>query len=218
LFAGEEMPVPGSGSDARPRGAGTASSREDRARAERYLRGDTATFRELDAWIRGAFRGRYPGLAREHEDLAQAVHAKLFASLKEDRYKPDRGLRAYVSGIVHHAAIDRLREIYRTRMLSETLIRESTPAPQPDPYSEALDEGDLLPQALLAVPRSCRGLWRLMFVEKLTYEEIGERLSIPTGTVKSRMWHCRRKALAALRRLRLVHQSASKRAPGRRGT
>jgi RNA polymerase sigma-70 factor (ECF subfamily) len=188
---------------------------EDRLRTEGYLRGDAEAFKELDLWIRVALRRRYPGLVREHEDLAQRVHAKLVASLREGRYESSRGLRAYVSGIVHHVAIDRLREVYRERVLSETLLSQPQTGTWEQPYDTAMDEDRLFHQAVLAVPPACREMWRMLFVEKMAYEEIGRRLSIPTGTVKSRMWHCRRKALSALRRLRLLHRSDARR-PRRR--
>jgi RNA polymerase sigma-70 factor (ECF subfamily) len=188
---------------------------EDGARVAGYLRGEAAAFGELDGWIRVTLRRRYPGLAAEHEDLAQAVHGKLFESLREGRYAAGRNLRAYVTGIVHHSAIDRLRELYRRRVMAETLALEPATGAHADPYRaiEALDDDRLLYLALLAVPAGCRELWRLMFVEQLTYEQIGERLAIPAGTVKSRMWHCRRKALAARRRLSLLHRAAVRRGP-----
>ena len=117
--------------------------------------------------------------------------------------------------VVHHAAIDRLREIYSTRVLTETLTQQPQPDNWEDPYRAAWSEDDLFHQAVLAVPAACREMWRMLFVEGLAYEEMGERLVVPTGTVKSRMWHCRRKALAALRRLRKLRQSGALR-PRRR--
>jgi DNA-directed RNA polymerase specialized sigma24 family protein len=58
----------------------------------------------------------------------------------------------------------------------------------------------LLHQAVLALPAGCRELWFLVLVEKLSYEEVGAHLAIPPGTVKSRMFHCRRKLLDLLER------------------
>ena len=192
-----------------PDGAAETPAPDDADRTRRYLRGSADAFIEVDQWIQIALRRRYPGLAEEHEDLAQVVHAKLVSSLKDGRYSRGRSLRAYVSGVVHHAAIDRLRELYRVRLMKIEISHRPPPDDARDPYRalRRTDEDDLFRQALLAVPKRCREMWRLMFVERLTYEEIGERLSIPAGTVKSRMWHCRRKALAALRRLRFLRTS-----------
>jgi RNA polymerase sigma factor (sigma-70 family) len=205
------------------REAGRESARDpapvsdDERRIAGFLRGDRPAFDELNRWIRETLARRFPGLAREHDDLRQVVHARLLVSLREGRFVGAGGLRPYVAGVVHHVAIDRLREIYRTRTLSESLALEP-PSGGADPYlaAEFDDEDRLLHAVLLAAPASCRELWRLLLVERLTYEEIGHRLSVPAGTVKSRMWYCRRKALAVRRRLQLSRHAGSPRARSRR--
>ena len=181
-----------------------ASTRTGRAvDPSAYARGDTAAFSEVDGWVRSEVRARYPSLRDEEDDLIQIVHGKLLANLRAGRFRGESTLRSYVSGIVHYSAIDRLRERYRDRALAE-----AWPAPAAreadNPYRvlEAMDETMLLQQVVMALPASCRELWALVFVERLSYEEIAERLAIPTGTVKSRMWHCRKKAAALLQRLR----------------
>jgi RNA polymerase sigma factor (sigma-70 family) len=81
----------------------------------------------------------------------------------------------------------------------------STPASSPpNPYAvvERGDERRQARQVLLSMPESCRALWRLVFVERLNYREIAATLAISPGTVKSRMWYCRQKAMTALERLR----------------
>ncbi len=175
----------------------------DEISVDDYLRGDPAAFDALDQLVRGLLRGRYPGLHSEHDDVAQAVHVKLIESLRVGRFTGEKRLEAYVWGIVHHTAIDRLRAIYRQRVLFSGEDPELV-ASSDDSYkiAEDADEERAMHQAILAVPASCRELWRLVLVDKLSYEEIGERLSIPAGTVKSRMWYCRRKAMSALRRIR----------------
>lgn len=182
---------------------------DDRSLVERYLRGDPDAYGDVRQWILVALRARYASLFRDHEDLAQTIHEKLVGSLRRGHFD-GRGLRPYVIGVVHNAVIDHLRRVYRHRLVEEAVRAE--PAPVTNPYRKAHLGSEMrhLYLALQAVPRSCRSLWRLLFVERLSYAEIGERLSVPVGTIKSRMWHCRRKATAALRRLRL---SESARAP-----
>ena len=76
-------------------------------------------------------------------------------------------------------------------------------SPARSPYGgvQGLEQSRLLREILLLVPAFCRDLWRLAYVEKLSYKEIGKRLALATGTIKSRMWTCRRKALALVRSL-----------------
>ena len=184
----------------------------DRPGAERpaeqiqaYLRGAEDLFLEVDLWIRAQLRTQYPSLLDEEEDLCQIVHGKLLVNLREGRFQAKSSLRSYVSGITHYSAIDRLRARYRDRELNETLDPEHAGVASDNPYRdvERSNRGRLLHRVVLALPEACRELWRLVFVENRSYVEIGEELSVPAGTIKSRMWHCRRKARSILRRLTL---------------
>lgn len=176
---------------------------EDHSRVEAYLCGEPQGFAEVDAWVRSEFHSRYPRLRSEHEDLTQTVHEKLLINLRGRRFEYRSSLHSYVTAIVHRTAIDRLRELYRDRALGTSLAAEGS-ALVVNPYLdlEHLDERRLIRQVLLSLPAACRELWRLVFVEKLGYPRIAELLRIPMGTVKSRMWHCRRHAATALKRLR----------------
>ena len=175
----------------------------DAARVTAYLDGSATTFREIDGWIRAELGRRYGRLASEHEDLSQVVHENLLRNLRADKFKGLAPLRQYVAGIVHYVAIARLRLLYKNRALSESLAREGVPVVEDNPYRtiEALDRKKLLHQLFLSLSEDCRELWRLVYGETLAYADVAKKLGIPAGTVKSRMWHCRKKAMAILRRI-----------------
>ena len=184
-------------------GAPEADRAAEADRTRGYLAGEAAAFAEVDRWVRSDLRRSYPRLGGEFDDLCQTVHEKLLRELREGRFRGEATLRTYVARITHYTAIDRLRELYRERALVTAFGAEQVEASE-NPYegSGEADEGRLLHQVMLALPAGCRELWSLVLLDKLSYVEIGQRLAIPPGTVKSRMWHCRRKALAALERLR----------------
>jgi RNA polymerase sigma-70 factor (ECF subfamily) len=180
----------------------------DARRIEAYLRGESAACAEIESWIRGEIRSRYRMLHQELDDLCQVVHGKLLVKLRAAEFRHESSLRTYVSRILHHSCIDRLRRRYR----ESALMAPDGPEPlssAPDPYEvlTGAEDWQLLHQAVLLAPEGCRELWRLAFVERLPYEEIAERLSIPPGTVKSRMWSCRKRAAETLERLRARHGS-----------
>jgi RNA polymerase sigma factor (sigma-70 family) len=177
--------------------------RRDRSVAEAYLEGDATAHGDVERWIQVEIRRTYPRLAGEVEDLCQSVHLRLWNSLTAGRFAGRSSLRSYVTGIVHHVAIDRLRQLYAERALTESLADEQG-VEWPNPYRgiEAAVEDRRVHQLIQALPAPCLELWRMVFLEKLGYEEIARRLGIPAGTVKSRRWHCRQKAQAAFRRLR----------------
>jgi len=175
----------------------------DRRRIESYLAGAQETAREVDGWIRREIEICYPTLRQDLDDLRQMIHGKLVENLRAGRFQYRSTLKTYVGRITHHTAIDLIRRRHRERSVaSEWLLQTATTGEHPYQTLAALEDEALLDQVLLRSPSSCRDLWRLVFIEGMSYEEIGRRLSIPPGTVKSRVWHCRRKALALLERLR----------------
>lgn len=172
------------------------------ARGQLYLDGDRATVSKLDARIRNELRIRYPRLRGEHDDLVQTVHAALVTNLRHGRFEARSTLETYATGILHRVAILRLRALYRERALTDPAPAD-VPAAGANPYRAMVvaDERRLLHQALLGLPPMCRELWRLVFLERLDYRAVAQRLAVPEGTVKSRMWHCRRRMAAAFARL-----------------
>lgn len=67
----------------------------------------------------------------------------------------------------------------------------------PDP-AEAVGKEEAVSNALSALPPSQREVVFLTFYEGLSYPEIASVLGVPEGTVKSRMFHARRKLAEAL--------------------
>jgi RNA polymerase sigma-70 factor (ECF subfamily) len=186
----------------------------DDRRIRAYLDGDGAAADEIESWIRKDIAVRYPILRPEMDDLCQSIHEKLFEKLKEGRFRHRSSLRSYVAGITHHTAISRIRARYRERDLWRGWeSRSAHVAPSAYQSLAELQERQLLHQVVQRSSESCRSLWRMVFIERLSYAEIARRLSIPPGTVKSRMWHCRRRALALLERLRKAASPRRRKGP-----
>ena len=176
----------------------------DLERIAGYLRGTQPAVGEIDEWIRREIAARYPVLVGEIQDVCQAVHAKLLRNFQAELFEGRSTLRTYVAGVANHTAVDRIRRIYRDRAVFAAESDPDGPVASDNPYRSLrrAEEGRLLFEALQRSPEACRELWRLALVEKLSYELIGERLAIPPGTVKSRMWYCRRKVMNLLSRMR----------------
>ncbi len=189
-------------------GEGTPSrASADRRLIEAYLEGEEESFRAVDGWIRREIDARYASLWTEREDLCQTVHEKLLAGHRAGRFAFRSSFRTYVVSVAHHTCIDALRRRYlrRTEELPDDL-----PARAGNPYEALgnLEEKQILHRILQLSPEICRRLWRMIFLEKLSYREIGGRLKIPAGTVKSRMFHCRARAIALYRRIQGGSRSA----------
>lgn len=144
------------------------------------------------------FRQQGAGLTRA-EDLAQEVFLKLYQSA--ERYEAKERFAAYCFRLARNTWIDDCR---RSSARSEPGVeRESVVAEPPgEPFDPgaalALEEEDRRVADLLAkLAPTHREVFELAVLGELDYGEIGALLSIPVGTVKSRMFH-------AVRRLRAV--------------
>lgn len=176
----------------------------DRRTVGLYIEGDGLATAEITSWIRAEIVARYPLLRPEVEDLCQGVHAKLLENLHAGRFHGRSTLRTYVVSITHYTAIDRIRQIYRDRAFTSERAAPDARSEYENPYEslESAQEDALVHLTLQRSPEACRDLWRLIFLERLSYAEVGKRLSLPAGTVKSRMWYCRRKVLAIMETLK----------------
>jgi RNA polymerase sigma-70 factor (ECF subfamily) len=173
---------------------------EERRLVRRYLGGDVETVRLVESWIRRALDGRFDFPGPERQDLRQAVHVKLLANLRQERFRYESTLGTYVTRITHYTAIDYVRRKYRERQAGP--VSETEPAEGPHEQLSRREETKSLYAALQQSSPECLELWRLIFVERLPYHEVAQRLGIPEGTVKSRAWHCRRKLVSVFERLR----------------
>lgn len=176
----------------------------DREKITAYVNGSPEAIRELEDWIRREIAARYPVLGAEIEDVCQAVHAKLVTNFREGRFLGRSTLRTYVASLAQHTAVDRIRRLYRDRAVFAHEAGPEEPAAPDNPYRsfQQLEEGRLLFEAVGRSPQACRELWHLVLIEKLNYEGIAKKLGIPAGTVKSRMWYCRKRMTDLLARMR----------------
>lgn len=180
--------------------AGIEPIAKDRQVIDAYLAGREEAFQAVEDWVLREIDLRYASLRNEREDLCQQVHEKLVSNLRAGRFHGESTLKTYVISVVHHTCIDALRRRY---LREADDLPDDVPAAWGDPYREleVRETRSLLHRVLHKSPEICRRLWRMIFVEKLHYREIGLRLGIPAGTVKSRMFACRQKALAIYRKL-----------------
>jgi len=95
-------------------------------------------------------------------------------------------------GILRRRCADALRLRVKRRNGSGELSNE--PPDLAAPLGEALG----IAQAFALLPPDQRLTAQLFFVEGLSLAEISEATAVPTGTVKSRLFHARRKLKAAL--------------------
>jgi RNA polymerase sigma-70 factor (ECF subfamily) len=132
-------------------------------------------------------------IVREHsqaEDLVQEALLQAWRSF--DRFQPGTNLRAWLFKILFNVHYSRFRRRLELLPLednfAETLVFDP-PTPQYLTEAEVLD-------ALKRLPRIYQLPLVLADIEELSYKEIAQALSLPLGTVMSRL-HRGRKLLRA---------------------
>jgi RNA polymerase sigma-70 factor, ECF subfamily len=167
----------------------------------------------LDSLYRTALRlTRRPADA---EDLVQETYLKAFRAA--DQFTPGTNLRAWLFTILHNTARNRARDLAREHVDvdSEAVERAAGgdegagfPSISADTPETLLLRETLTPDlraALDALPAVFREAVWLRDVEEFSYAEIAGMLSIPVGTVMSRISRGRRLLLDRLHHLRPAH-------------
>ena len=122
------------------------------------------------------------------EDVVQEAFLTLWR--QADRVDSARGkLSSFVLTIVHHKAIDALRAKRGliARQLSIEVGDIENPGSDVAERVLASLSGDEVRNALATVPDDQRRAIEMAYFEGLTHVEIAEALSLPLGTVKSRL-------------------------------
>ena len=169
---------------------------------------------QLDSLYRTALRlTRNPADA---EDLVQDTFLKAFRAA--DRFEPGTNLRAWLFTILHNSALNRARDRARDAVTidSDTVEQAADVAPgaglsAPGDTPESLLLRDTLApelqSAIDALPAAFREAVWLRDVEEFSYAEIAKMLSIPLGTVMSRISRGRQGLYEKLKSSVASHQS-----------
>ncbi len=191
-------------------------------------RRDAELLKQISAGDREAFEalhGRYGRLAyavslrvlndpAEAEEVAQEALLRVWR--QADRYDAGRGTpAAWVLTIARHAAIDHLRRRRGDAIPSSPVVDEFAGVVADDPGDRALIRvvSSEVGAAIRGLPPDQRRAIWLTYFAGYTHREAAHALSVPVGTVKSRI----RLGLQALRRLVWRETPSRLRSRGRRG-
>ena len=168
----------------------------------RLIEGLRANDREIMAELFDSYSSVAYGLALrtlgdqgESEDVVQESFLALWR--QAERLDPSRGVRSYLLTIVHNKTIDRLRRKGR-RPEAALEFAEAVPDDSEDLAESVVrqDEGATVRAALVSLPEEQKRTVEMTYFGGLTISEVADRMSVPVGTVKSRL----RLALQHLRR------------------
>jgi RNA polymerase sigma-70 factor (ECF subfamily) len=173
------------------------SARDEQLMWRVKLRGDEEAFARLVARWEPPLRSmcyRMTGDTHQAEDLTQSAFSRVFA--RREGWEPTGKFSTYLWRVALNLCHDELRRFKRRGECSLEVLEEEGAVPPesmseetsaPDDLAEKRERADLVKEALLKLAPHYREVVILRHYEHLKFSEIGVVLSIPEGTVKSRM-------------------------------
>jgi RNA polymerase sigma-70 factor (ECF subfamily) len=135
---------------------------------------------------------RFTGRVEEAEDVTQEVFIKVFQTLKS--YHAAQGsFGTWLNRVARNHLVDHYRRARKDRVTSsledELPEAEQQPSPHMEPTGpvESRERREVLQQGLDKLSPDLREAVILRDLHDLDYEEIAQVLSVPQGTVKSRI-------------------------------
>ena len=165
---------------------------------EACLRGDQSAWDAIvQRYWRKAFNVGYTFVGRheEAEDLTQEIFLKVFKAL--DTFDRRANFQTWLVSISRNVCIDHYRKVRRERETVDCGVDVANLSPAAaglDPLAklQRVDRRELLRRAMLNVRPALREAVLLRDLQELTYHDIANRLTLPEGTVKSRINRGRR--------------------------
>lgn len=118
------------------------------------------------------------------EDVAQEVYLQAWKSFH--RFEPGTNCRAWLFKILFHCVNHHRRRWFRFPLLKETEEFIEVNLTCVEPIPEHLTDQDIL-AALDRIPADFRAVILMVDVEEFAYKEAAEILSVPIGTIMSRL-------------------------------
>lgn len=161
---------------------------------ERCLQGDDAAW-EMVVTLYGKriynLSYRYTNRKEEAEDLTQEILIRVYQNLKS--YRPEVGsFQNWVLRVARNLIIDHYRQVRRFPQTTgseemETMNIRDDKAPNPLRAAEQVEASKFLQDGLSSLSPELKEAIVLRDLEGMAYQDIAEMLSVPEGTVKSRI-------------------------------
>jgi RNA polymerase sigma-70 factor (ECF subfamily) len=155
---------------------------------------ETATFEPLVRPHLNELFVRALRFERSPVDACDLVQDTLERGLRHfEQFRPGTNIRVWLFTIMFHIFIDRCRRRSHEQLM-EPVSAEEVPAPEPEEANawEGINAAQLR-RALSQLESPFREIVELHCERRCSYREISERLSIPLGTVGTRLLRARRK-------------------------
>lgn len=178
-----------------------SNSSSEQELLRRYVAGDKDAFEEILTRYKDqlyAFLRRFLNNQQLVEDAFQDTFLQLYQSRKT--FEKDKPLRPWLFTIAANKARDALRKQQRHDTVSIAAMAEPTELSIDDvvnslkayeitPYdeTETTERAERVRQIIIEMPPNLREILMLAYFDQFSYKQMADVLSIPIGTVKSRL-------------------------------
>jgi len=138
-------------------------------------------------------RWNWPGNL-DYQDVAQEIFCELISNLRAGKFRRGSKLTTYTYSIARNICIDKYRQAKAVDLADIDQMSIKDDAPSAEDRLISKEERKTACRVLLSLPEECRKLWRAIFWGKRTYAQAGELLGLSEGTIKRKMWECRKTA------------------------
>ena len=131
-----------------------------------------AVMRELQQPLTAFLQG-YVHSCESAEDLAEETFVELL--VHKGRFRGQSSLKTYVFSVARHKAIDHIRrEQRRSSVPIDEIGERASEEPGPEEQIAARERTEAIAHAIGALPGEYREVLRLLYIERLRYDEIAD--------------------------------------------
>jgi RNA polymerase sigma-70 factor (ECF subfamily) len=174
--------------------------------------GDPAAFEKLFARYRPAMQAHIARIIRDPaatEDLVQEVFLRLWT--RAEQWQGSGSVKGWLYRIATNLSLNHLRSVKRRPQQPleiPTNDDDDSPVPgwmvdasalTPEAQLEIVEQQKLLGQLINALPADKQDVFRMVYDDEMDLHSVADALQIPEGTVKSRLYHGRKRIAEQLK-------------------
>lgn len=170
------------------------AAQDDRALIDAIARGDRRALEQL--YVRYSTRTlRFLERMMGNRAMAEEVMNEVFLAAWQGagRYEGRSEPLTWLLSIAHNKAVSALRKKQGVTTLLDAAAEVSDPGDTPDIAVQKQDKGAIIRACMDRLSAEHRTILDLVYYQERSVSEAAEILSIPEGTVKTRMFHARKK-------------------------
>ena len=176
--------------------------------------GETAAFETFFARYHPAMQAHIARIVREPtatEDLVQEVFLRVWT--RAEQWQGSGSVKGWLYRIATNLSLNHLRAVKRRPQQPLEILTddgdEDSPVPgwmmdasalTPETQLEIIEQQKLLGQLINTLPPDKQDVFRMVYDDEMDLHSVAKALEIPEGTVKSRLYHSRKRLAEQLKK------------------